>query len=122
VALETFTVRQALEGANARLVLLQTNPILQAAEQALCGELVNVNTLALNALRADNTIVPGQRLARGNAIDDKVRALGTVCDAHQHVIPVDAFYNALDLSTDAAEAIRLGLPSFRSDISTIPGD
>lgn len=119
MALETFTVRQALEGANSRLTALQINPILSAAQQALVGELLNVNTLALNALRPDNTIATGQRIARAQAIEDKVFALGTVCDAHQMTISIDAFYNALDLSIDAAGAIRLGLPTFRSDISTV---
>lgn len=117
MALQTFTVRQALEGANTRLTILQVNPILDAAQQALVGELLNVNTLALNVLRADNTISPGQRTARAQAIEDKVRALGAVEAAHGAQVGIDAFYNAMDLSMDAAGVIRLGLPSFTSDIS-----
>ena len=121
MALRTWTVREALEGALARLVPLQTDPQLDAAARALVGELHQVDTLALNALRADNTIVTGQRNARAQAIDDKVKALGIVCDAHQSTISVDAFYNALDLSSDGASAIRQGLPTFVSDISTVQG-
>jgi len=120
MALETFTVRAALEGALARLTPLQTDVRLDAAERALVGEVIQADTLALSALRADNTIVAGQRNARSQQIFDKVRALGRVETAHQTEISIDAFYNALDLSTDAAGAIKLGLPSFVSDISTGP--
>lgn len=111
-------VREALTEANTRLVALQTNPILDGAQQALVGELIQVNTLALNALRVDDTIAAGQRAARAQAIEDKVRALNTVEAAHEAQIGIDAFYNALDLSMDAAGAIRLGSPTFQSDIST----
>jgi len=120
MAIETFTVREALDGALARLTLLQTDGRLDSTEQALIGEVIQADTLALNALRANNTIVGGQRNARSQQIWDKVRALGAVETAHQMEISIDAFYNALDLSTDAAGAIRLGLPSFVSDISTGP--
>jgi len=120
MALETFTVRLALEGALARLTLLQTDIRLDAAERALVGELAQADTLALNVLRTDDTIVPGQRTARARQIEDKVFALGRIETAHQTEISIDAFYNALDLSTDAADMIRLGLPSFVSDISTEP--
>jgi hypothetical protein len=118
VALRTWTVREALEGALARLTPLQTDVRLDAASQALVGELHQADTLALNALRADNTIVPGQRNARANQIDDKVKANDTVERAHQTTIGIDEYYNALDLSTDAASAIRIGSPSFISDIAT----
>lgn len=117
MALQTFTVRQALEGADARLTALQTNPILDSAQRALVGELLNVNTLALNALRPDNTIAAGQRTARAQAIEDKVRALGTVEAAHGAQVGIDAFYTALDQSMDSAGAIRLGQPTFISDIA-----
>ena len=117
MALQTFTVREALEGANARLVPLQTDGRLDAAEQALVGELLQANTLALNALRPDNTIAQGQRTARAQQIEDKVFALNTVEGAHGQAIGIDAFYNSMDLSTDAAGAIRLGLPTFVSDIA-----
>lgn len=117
MALQTFTVRQALDGADSRLTALQTNPILDSAQRALVGELLQVNTLALNALRPDNTIAAGQRNARAQAIEDKVRALGTVEAAHGAQVGIDAFYNAMDLSMDAAGVIRLGQPSFLSDIS-----
>ena len=118
MALQAFTVREALTQSNLRLVPLQTDVRLDNAVHALCGELGQANTLALNALRPDNTIVAGQRNARAQQIEDKVRALGTVCDAHLADISIDAFYNALDLSMDAAGAIRLGVSSFSSDIST----
>lgn len=119
MALRTWTVREALEGALARLAPLQTDVRLDAAARALVGELNQADTLALNVLRADNTISPGQRTARAQQIDDKQRALGVVEQAHGTVIGIDAFYNALDLSTDAAQAIRLGLPTFISDISPV---
>lgn len=119
MALETFTVRDALTGALARLSLLQTDVRLDAAERALVGEIVQADTLALNALRADDTIAGGQRNARAQQIEDKVRALGTVETSHQAEISIDAFYNALDLSTDAAGAIREGRSSFVSDIGTV---
>lgn len=118
MALLTWTVRDALTQALARLSPLQVDIRLDAAAHALVGELSQADTLALNALRADNTIVAGQRNARAQQIEDKVRALGVVENAHGQEIGIDAFYNALDLSMDAAGAIRLGLPTFRSDIST----
>lgn len=118
MALLTWTVRDALTQALARLSPLQVDVRLDAAAHALAGELSQADTLALNALRADNTIVSGQRNARAQQIEDKVRALGVVEGAHGQEIGIDAFYNALDLSMDAAGAIRLGVPTFRSDIST----
>jgi hypothetical protein len=118
MALEIFTVRVALEGALVRLALLETDLRLDAAERALVSELIQADTLALNALRADDMIVPGQRTARAQQIEDKVFALDTVETAHDAEIGIDAFYNALDLSQDAARAIRDGLPTFLSDIST----
>lgn len=121
MALLRWTVRDALTLALARLSPLQGEARLDAAARALVGELSQADTLALNALRADHTIVPGQRNARAQQIEDKVRALGTVEAAHGEEIGIDAFYNALDLSMDAAGAIRLGLPSFLSDISTGQG-
>lgn len=121
MATETFTVRDALTRAIAGLTLLQTDARLGAAEQALVGELLQVDTLALNALRPDGTIAAGQRNARAQAIEDKVFALGNVVDAHQDTITIAEFYNMLDLSEDAAGAIRLAAPSFRSDISTVQG-
>lgn len=115
--LQTWSVRDALQGAIQRLALLQGDPRLGGAEQALVGELSQVDTLALNALRADGTISPGQRTARAQAIEDKVFALDAVEYAHA-TLPVDSLYNAKDLSQDAARAIRLGLPTFTSDIGT----
>ena len=92
--------------ANARPTPLQTDARLDSAEQAL------------SVLRADNTIQAGQRNARAQNIEDKVRALNTVEAAHEAQVGIDAFYNALDLSLDAAGAIRLGLPTIQTDIST----
>lgn len=116
---QTFTVRQALETAIAGLTLVQTNPVLDSAQQALVGELINADQLALNALRPDNTIVAGQRAARAQQIEDKVFALGTVEAAHEAQIPLSAFYDYLDLSEDAAGAIRQGLPSFITTLSPV---
>lgn len=112
-----YGVREALQGANLRLVPLQSHVSLDAAAQALCGELLQANTLALNALRADDTLAGGQRTARATQVDDKARALTTVESAHGAEIGVDAFYNALDLSTDAAECLRSGTTVFLSDLS-----
>lgn len=116
MALRAWTVREALQGALDRLGPLQTDVRLDAAAQALVGELSQADTLALNALRPDNTIAGGQRNARATQIEDKVFALDTVEAAHGQEIGVDAFYNALDLSQDAAGAIRLGSPTFVSDL------
>lgn len=116
VALRTWAVREALEGALARLTPLQTDVRLDAASQALVGELSQADTLALNALRPDDTIAGGQRNARATQIEDKVRANNTVEAAHKDTIPIDAYYNAMDLSMDAAGAIRLGSPTFVSDL------
>ena len=116
MALETFTVRQALQDAIAGLTLLQTDLRLDAAERALCGELAQQDTLALNALRVDDTIIPGQRVARAQAIEDKARAVGIVVDAHQDTISIAEFYNMIDLSFDAAGAIRLGLQIGRAHV------
>lgn len=118
MAAQTFTVREAVEGALARLAPLQSDVRLDSAEQALVGELHQADTLALNALRADNTVPLGQRNARATQIEDKVFALDTVETAHEAAIGIDAFYNALDLSMDAASAIRFGRPTFVSDIAT----
>lgn len=118
MALVTLTVRQALEMANARLTPLQTDARLDSAEQALTGAVLQANNQALSVLRADNTIQAGQRNARAQNIEDKVGALNTVETAHEAEIGIDAFYNALDLSLDAAGAIRLGLPTIQTDIST----
>ena len=120
MALIRWTIFEALNQAIIRLSALQMDARLTASEQALCGELAQADSLVLNALRADHTIAVGQRNARAQQIEDKVFALGVVETAHRYEISIDAFYNALDLSTDAAEAIRLGLPSFISDISTGP--
>lgn len=118
MALQAFTVRQALEGANTRLTTLQVNPILDNAQQALVGELLQVNTTALNVLRPDNTIAAGQRTARAQAIEDKVKALSAVQAAHKADIGIAEFYNPLDLSLDCAGAIRIGSPTFLSDLTT----
>lgn len=116
--LEPWAVRTALQEAITRLTALQVHPLLSSSEQALCGELRQADTLALNALRADGTIVPGQRGARAQQIEDKVFALDTVEAAHEDVIGIDAFYNALDMSADAAGAIRLGLATYVSDYAS----
>lgn len=119
MALPIWTVRQALTDAIAGLTPLQTDPRLDGAAHALVGELIQADTLALNALRPDNTIVAGQRNARAQQIEDKVRALGTVEAAHGTEIGIAAFYNNLDLSEDSAGAIRVGSPTFLSDLSTV---
>lgn len=116
MALRTWTVREALEGALARLAPLQVDVRLSAAEQALVGELAQADTLALGVLRTNNTITGGQRNARATAIEDKVRANNTVEAAHGAQVGVDAYYNALDLSMDAADAIRRGSPTLVSDL------
>lgn len=116
MALRSWGVREALNGAIVRLTPLQADVRLDGAERALVGELIQADTLALNALRADDTISPGQRTARAQQIDDKVFANQTVEQAHDDVIGVDAYYNALDLSQDAAAAIRIGSPTFLSDL------
>lgn len=116
MALRVWTVREALQGALSRLGPLQTDVRLDAAAHALVGELSQADTLALNALRADNTLAAGQRTARAQQIEDKVRANNTVEAAHEDTIPIDAYYNAMDLSMDAAGAIRIGSPTFVSDL------
>jgi len=115
VALRTWTVREALEGAVQRLALVAVHPALSAANQALVGEVIQADNLALGALRLDNTIPPGQRGARANQIVDKVRASLTVEAVHGRTVGVAIFYTGLELSDDAAETIRAGLPSFASD-------
>lgn len=115
MALRIWGVREALTAANQRLTPLQTDVRLSSAEQALCGELLQANTLAINALRADDTIAQGQRVARAQQIEDKVFASDTVEHAHQE-LSVDTLYNAKDLSQDAAGAIRIGSPTFLSDL------
>lgn len=118
MALEVRTIEEALNAAIARLVPLQTDIRLTANQQALVGELRQADQNALNVLQPDNTILPGQRGARASQIEDAVHALGAVATAHKEDISVDEFYNALDLSVDAAIAIRAGNPTFISDIST----
>lgn len=118
MALQTWTVRAALQGALDRLAPLQSDPRLANAEQALVGELSVADTAALNALRVDDTIAPGQRGARAQQIEDKVFALNTVESAHEAELGVDAFYTALDMSADAAGAIRLGLGTYVSDYTS----
>ena len=107
---------QALTTANNGLASLQADPQLSPAEQALCGELVQVNTLALNALSPDGTIPAGQRTARAAAIQDKVFAVGAVQAAHEAEFTPMEFYNYLNLSSDAAIAILAGQPSFTVDL------
>lgn len=116
MALRTWTVRDALTEANVGLVALQSDPRLAGNERALAGELVQANTLALNALRPDNTIVPGQRVARAQQIEDKVFALEVVDKAHAGEFAVADIYDRMDLSQDAATAIRAGAPTFVSSV------
>lgn len=118
MALQTISVRTALTQAIAGLTALSSDVRLSGAERALCGELAQVDQLALNALRPDDTIAAGQRGARAQAIEDKIGALSTVEAAHEAVIPIAEFYNFLDLSLDGAGAIRVGSPTFLSDLST----
>lgn len=117
MAAETRSTRQALLDANTRLTLLQTDPRLDSAGQALAGELIQANTLAINAMNAQDIIPGGQRSARAQQIEDKVFANATVQRAHNADISIDEYYNALDLSQDAAGAIRIGSGTFTSDIS-----
>lgn len=119
MTVESHSVRSALTTAIAGLTALSSDPRLSGAEQALCGELAQVDQLALNALRPDETIQPGQRGARAQAIEDKVGALSTVEEAHEAEIGIAAFYNMLDLSLDCAGAVRIGSPTFLSDLSTV---
>ena len=116
MATRVWTVREGLEDAIARLVLLQSDARLAPAEQALCGELDQADRLALNALRSDNTVAGGQRTARAQQIEDKVFALNTVERAHAAELSPLELYAAMDLSTDCAGAIRLGQSSFVSDL------
>jgi hypothetical protein len=110
-----WTVREALEAVLLRLTLLEVDPRLVASQRALVGELRQADQQALNVLRADNTIQPGQRNARAQQIEDKVFAAEVIERAHTD-LGVDELYNARDLSQDAAVAIRAGLASFTSDL------
>lgn len=108
---------EALNEALARLTPLQTDARLDSASQALVGELIQADQLALGALRADDTIPAGQRNARAQQISDKVKALNQVESSHKATIGVDELYNAMDLSMDAAmRGIIFGLPTFVSNI------
>jgi hypothetical protein len=117
MALRTWGTIEALNGAIARLIPLQSDVRLSAAEQALCGELQQADQLALNAMNAQG-IIPqqGQRNARATQIEDKVHALGIVEANHSEEISPDEFYNAMDLSMDCATAIRDGVNTFISDL------
>lgn len=117
--LTTYTVRQLLEEqALPRLIPLQTDLRLTAAQRALAGELVQADTLALNALRPDNTIVPGQRTARAQNIWDKVFALNTVQAATEAALGIDTLYNGMDASDAAAWAISRGDPTRTINLDT----
>ena len=116
MALRTWGTIEALNGAIARLIPLQTDSRLSAAEQALCGELQQADELALNAMNAQGIIPGGQRNARAQQIEDKVYALGVVEGNHEDEISPDEFYNAMDLSMDCATAIRAGVNTFISDL------
>lgn len=111
-----WLVAQALTTANNGLTALQSDARLDQAERALCGELVQQNTLALNALDANGIIPPGQRNARATAIQDKVFAVGVVQAAHEVEFTPAEFYNYLNLSSDAAIAILKGEGSFTVDL------
>ena len=116
MALHEWTVRAALTEAITRLTPLQADSRLGANERALAGELVQADQLALNALRADHTVAPGQRQARYQNILDKVFALEVVDKAHAGEFTVAELYDAMDLSQDAAVAIRDGVPTFLTGI------
>lgn len=117
--LPTWTIRDALTAINVRLTLLQTNPALNTAQQDLVTQMLNATNLALSALRADNTIIPGQRATRAQAILDRILALVTVEAQTENIVGIDAFYNALDLATDSVEAIKNGIGSFNSDLGPV---
>ena len=114
--LRTWGIREALTFANAGLTVLQTDARLNANEQAIAGELAQANQLAINALRADDTIAAGQRTARAQAIEDKVFALETVDKTHAGEFAVSEIYDLMDLSQDCAAAIRIGSPTFVSSV------
>lgn len=114
--LKSWGIAEALNVAIAGLTLLETDARLDSAEQALVGELIQVDQLALAALRPDGTIPGGQRNARAQAIEDKVFALSRVEAAHETNISITEFYDMLDLSEDCAGAIRLGAPTFLSSV------
>lgn len=116
MALRVWGIREALTFANAGLSVLQTDARLAANEQAIAGELEQVNTLALNALRADDTIAAGQRVARAQAIEDKVFALEIIDKTHAGEFAVSEIYDLMDLSQDCAASIRIGSPTFVSGV------
>ena len=109
-----FVVRTSLETANTRLAVLQTDPILSGGEQALCGELIQANTLALNVMRADGTLPPPQRAPRAQQIEDKVFAAAQVQVAHEADYTPAEFYNVLDACQDSATAIRAGAATYEA--------
>src|SRR5262245_29433771 len=100
MALRTWGVREALTGAISRLNPLQTDSRLGPPEQALCGELIQMDQQAINAMNAAGVIPGGQRNARAQAIEDKTFALDTVLRVHMDDVGVDELYNAMDLSWD----------------------
>jgi hypothetical protein len=114
--LKTWGIREALTFANAGLVLLESDPRLASNEQAVAGELEQANTLAINALRADDTISPGQRTGRAGAIMDKVFALEAIDKAHAGEFAVSEIYDLMDLSEDCAVSILDGAPTFLSSV------
>lgn len=116
MALRTWGVGEALTEANVGLAVLQTDARLAANEQAIAGELAQANQQALNVLRPDDTVPPNQRNARATAIVDKVFALESVDKAHAGEFAVADIYDRMDLSQDAAAAIRVGLPTFQSGV------
>lgn len=118
MALRTWTVREALTFAIGGLTALQADPRLAANEQAIAGELAQADQLALNALRADNTVPAGQRQARYQNILDKVFALEVVDKTHAGEFAVSEIYDLMDLSQDAGTAIRDGVPTFASSVGS----
>ena len=116
MALRTWGVREALTFAVEQLGTLATDVRLNANERAIAGELQQADQLALNALRADETVPAGQRQARYQQILDKVFALEVVDKAHAGEFAVNELYDLMDLSQDAATALRDNLTTFSSSV------
>ncbi len=116
MTLRDWGVREALLAANVRLNDLKIDVRIDIAGRVSVDELLQANTLALDAMGDGNTIGLEQRNARAAQILDKMTAAETVERVHQD-ININELFAALDLSTFAADAIRDGLPAFPDDIA-----
>lgn len=117
MTLRDWGVREALLAANLRLSDLRIDVRIDVAGRVSVDELLQANTLALDALGDGDTIGLEQRDARAAQILDKMTATEPVERAHKADIGINELFAALDLSTFAADAIRDGLPAFPDDIA-----